>query len=329
MQEIIFQCSVFNDTFRQPVQNLCILFYLETHRGLDNSKTAWCLRGRAALSLLQNLGIFYLKTERKPIRKRIGVTEILLVGTFELLSIQPVNIISIYSFFLSDLFFYPGEMMQPEHETAVNMHHSSSSYEEANPAMATTARQQSYYEAIRRPNTDGINIANSASTAHLVDEVTCPKEFYQLRHHQRIHPPPIEEEEQNAREVYKNSKIISRGAYLILVAVCLVSVCLAIFCSVMTINMQKQVEDMQKNYGQRGAVSSAQGSSPPSVICLPCDDIKQGPFPEDNPALVSLEIRIVNETEICCANRPEQVSIIFDLVSCSILFTYRLYIGFK
>ena len=207
---------------------------------------------------------------------------------------------------------------------------SESDYAEATSAgMAAPERQQSYYEAIRnvKPPTDGINITSCASTAQLVDEITCPKEFYQVRnhHHQqvhipnhRIHPPPIvEEEQESVRESLKNSKIISRGAYLLLVAICLVSVCLAIFCSVMTINMQKQVNDMEKKIGQRGPSSSAQGQGQGQTtpMCLPYDDIKQGPFDDDNKALDSLDIEIVNGTKICCARSPEQVSILFDLVS--------------
>ena len=210
--------------------------------------------------------------------------------------------------------------MQPDQDKSITMR-SGSAYAEATSAgVAEPARQHSYYEAVRNVGspTDGINITNSASTAQLVDEITCPKEFYQVRHHHqnhRIHPPIIEEEQENARETLKNSKIISRGAYLLLVAICLVSVCLAIFCSVMTINMQKQVTDMEKMIGQRGAISSAQELAQTASMCLPCDDIKQGPFPDDNEALVSLDIQSVNGTEICCARSPAQVSILFDLVS--------------
>ena len=211
---------------------------------------------------------------------------------------------------------------------------SESDYVEATSAkMAAPERQQSYYEAIRvKSPTDGINITSCASTAQLVDEITCPKEFYQLRnnHHHNQHnpnhrlPPPaiIEEEQESVRKSLKNSKIISRGAYLILVAICLVSVCLAIFCSVLTINMQKQVNDMEKKIGQRGPSSSAQGQGQGQItpMCLPYDDIKQGPFEDDNKALDSLDIEIVNGSKICCARSPEQVSILFDLVSILLLF---------
>lgn len=211
--------------------------------------------------------------------------------------------------------------MQPEQDPARNSQvtmRSSSAYAEissgvAPPVPAAAVRQQSYYEAVRRngatADANPMNFVNSASTANLVDELTCPKEFYQVRNH---HMYPIVEDEQQ-QEVDKQSKMISRGAYLLIIAICVVSVCLAIFCCVLTINMQKKVETLEKRFGQRQPTSSAQGSNPRNVMCLPCDDIKQGPFPEDNEALSTLDKIFENGTEICCAKSPEQVSTLFDL----------------
>ena len=179
------------------------------------------------------------------------------------------------------------------------------------------ARQQSYYEAVRGNTTpvDPICIGNSSSTINLVEDFTFPKEVhnYQIRQ-QRIYPPIPEEDP--TQDVDKNSKRISKCVYLLLVSICVVSVSLSIFCSVLTINMQKKIDGLEKKFGHRSATASAQESNPPSAMCLPCDDIKQGPFTEDNKALAILYKRYENGQEICCATSPEQVSTLLELVSC-------------
>lgn len=218
-----------------------------------------------------------------------------------------------------DIFFYPGAMQavqetDPARNSPVTMR---SSYAEANSGgafLAATKRQESYYEAVRprsaRDNNAGqLNNVNSASTANLVD-VTLPKEFYPAPPH--CNCPPIVEEDV-PRMVDKNSKILSRGPYFILIAICLISVSLTIFCCVTTLNMQQKIESLEKEFGQRAPSSSAQVSSPSTEMCVFCDDLKQGPFPEDNQALLTLDQRTENGTEICCANKPEQVSTLFDL----------------
>lgn len=218
-----------------------------------------------------------------------------------------------------DLFFYPGTMqpVQDSDQTRNSPVTMRSSYAEASSGgafLAATKRQESYYEAVRpngaRDNNVGqLNNVNSASTANLVD-VTLPKEL--IPGPPLYNCPPIPEEDE-PRMVDKNSKILSRGPYFILIAICLISVSLTIFCCVTTLNMQQKIESLEKEVGQRAPSSAAQASRPATEMCVFCDDLKQGPFPEDNQALFTLDQRSENGTEICCANSPEQVSTLFDL----------------
>lgn len=50
-------------------------------------------------------------------------------------------------------------------------------------------------------------------------------------------------------------------------------------------------------------------------FCVPCADLKFGPFPEDNGHLSMLTRKIVNGIEICCGNSPNQTSTILGSVS--------------
>ncbi|XP_061171747.1 uncharacterized protein LOC133181226 [Saccostrea echinata] len=49
-------------------------------------------------------------------------------------------------------------------------------------------------------------------------------------------------------------------------------------------------------------------------MCVPCADLKFGPFPEDNIHLSKLKRKIINGVEVCCGNTPNQTSIILGLV---------------
>ena len=49
-------------------------------------------------------------------------------------------------------------------------------------------------------------------------------------------------------------------------------------------------------------------------MCLPCADMKLGPFPEDNRRLRSLTRRVRLGVEECCATTAEQNTLILDLV---------------
>lgn len=217
----------------------------------------------------------------------------------------------------------PVQDSDPARNSPVTMR---SSYAEASSGgafLAATKRQESYYEAVRpisaRDNNAGqLNNVNSGSTANLVD-VTLPKEFYPVPPHCNC-PPIAEENDHEPRMVDKNSKILSRGPYFILIAICLISVSLTIFCCVTTLNMQQKIESLEKEVGQRAPNSAAQASRPATEMCVFCDDLKQGPFPEDNQALFTLDQRSENGTEICCAISPEQVSTLFDLVGVISLF---------
>ena len=50
-------------------------------------------------------------------------------------------------------------------------------------------------------------------------------------------------------------------------------------------------------------------------MCLPCANMKLGPFPEDNRRLRSLARRVRLGVEECCATTAEQNALIFDLVN--------------
>ena len=51
-----------------------------------------------------------------------------------------------------------------------------------------------------------------------------------------------------------------------------------------------------------------------AMLCLPCYDLSQGPFPEDNAVLDNLEKRQDNDTEVCCAKTSRQADLMLNLV---------------
>lgn len=58
--------------------------------------------------------------------------------------------------------------------------------------------------------------------------------------------------------------------------------------------------------------------------CLPCGEITQGPFEEDNENLQELIKKQENGVPICCAKTAAQLSIMLNLVSMSFIFFYQL-----
>ncbi|XP_022338095.2 tumor necrosis factor ligand superfamily member 10-like isoform X2 [Crassostrea virginica] len=49
-------------------------------------------------------------------------------------------------------------------------------------------------------------------------------------------------------------------------------------------------------------------------VCVPCADLKFGPFPEDNEHMSKLTKKTVNGVEVCCGNSPNQTATILSLV---------------
>lgn len=49
-------------------------------------------------------------------------------------------------------------------------------------------------------------------------------------------------------------------------------------------------------------------------VCVPCADLKFGPFPEDNEHMSKLMKKTVNGVEVCCGNSPNQTATILSLV---------------
>ncbi|XP_052058772.1 uncharacterized protein LOC127699073 [Mytilus californianus] len=51
-----------------------------------------------------------------------------------------------------------------------------------------------------------------------------------------------------------------------------------------------------------------------TVFCVPCDDVRLGPFEEDNENLLLLDKKTVNRVEICCAKTPNQTIVLTNLI---------------
>nr|AJQ21537.1 TNF ligand-like 3 [Mytilus galloprovincialis] len=49
-------------------------------------------------------------------------------------------------------------------------------------------------------------------------------------------------------------------------------------------------------------------------FCVPCDDVRLGPFEEDNEKILYLDKKTVNRVEICCAKTPNQTIILTNLI---------------
>lgn len=53
-------------------------------------------------------------------------------------------------------------------------------------------------------------------------------------------------------------------------------------------------------------------------FCLLCEEIKLGPFQEDNPAWRDLEITTKDGEKMCCSKSPDQNAILLMLVSVNV-----------
>ncbi|KAK3094465.1 hypothetical protein FSP39_002072 [Pinctada imbricata] len=107
---------------------------------------------------------------------------------------------------------------------------------------------------------------------------------------------------------HKNSSCMSQNR--IFVAVIATFGTLIIFLVTLIAFLWVNLDDVKSRLSDE--ISARQNEA--NRFCLPCADLKLGPFPEDNVKLASLTRRVNHGIEECCSTNPEQTSLIFDLV---------------
>ena len=110
-------------------------------------------------------------------------------------------------------------------------------------------------------------------------------------------------------------KCVSRCTIYILQMMTVLSLLLACVSIGITTKLWEKCNNLETR------ISSAEGTYTAGLadpyVCIPCDDLVQGPFPEDKEKLRELNLirKEENGSMTCCAKSPEQISVLLDLVS--------------
>lgn len=102
---------------------------------------------------------------------------------------------------------------------------------------------------------------------------------------------------------YSSPSTLYRTVTLLLLVVCIALSAAVISLFLLISDLRNKLDDEIEGHG---GVSGR--------LCVPCADLKFGPFPEDNEHLTKLNKKTVNGVEVCCGNSPNQTSAILGLV---------------
>lgn len=102
---------------------------------------------------------------------------------------------------------------------------------------------------------------------------------------------------------YSSPSTLYRTVTLLLLVVCIALSAAVISLFLLISDLRNKLDDEIEGHG---GVSGR--------LCVPCADLKFGPFPEDNEHLTKLSKKMVNGVEVCCGNSPNQTSAILGLV---------------
>lgn len=106
---------------------------------------------------------------------------------------------------------------------------------------------------------------------------------------------------------------VSRCSFYILIALTLLSIAFATGCGVIMLRLISKCDRLEQLLNS--AQTSYAHAQQEAHMCLPCGELSQGPFEEDNVMLNGLFKKEEAGTEICCAKSAEQFSIMLNLVS--------------
>lgn len=102
---------------------------------------------------------------------------------------------------------------------------------------------------------------------------------------------------------YSSPSTLYRTVTLLLLVVCIALSAAVISLFLLISDLRNKLDDEIEGHG---GVSGR--------LCVPCADLKFGPFPEDNEHLTKLSKKMVNGVEVCCGSSPNQTSAILGLV---------------
>lgn len=114
---------------------------------------------------------------------------------------------------------------------------------------------------------------------------------------------------------------VSKCSFYILVALTLLAVLFAGGSVTMVLKLMATCDELKRE------LSSAQASytlaQQDAHTCLPCGEITQGPFEEDNENMQKLIKKQENGVPICCAKTAAQLSVMLNLVSIFSMFFHN------
>lgn len=76
--------------------------------------------------------------------------------------------------------------------------------------------------------------------------------------------------------------------------------------------LQRKNEQLEHTVNSLQSYLDSKGNF--SKICLPCEELTQGPFEEDNPGLTVLTKEIDSGVTVCCAQGPHQMLVLLNTV---------------
>ncbi|XP_053404761.1 uncharacterized protein LOC123555198 isoform X2 [Mercenaria mercenaria] len=112
-------------------------------------------------------------------------------------------------------------------------------------------------------------------------------------------------------ETGSDKQFISKCSFYIVVALALVAMVLAAGSSIVMLRLMSKCDELERKLNS--AQTSYTLAQQEVHTCLPCGELSQGPFEEDNEDLKGLISKDENGVRVCCAKTASQLSIMLNL----------------
>lgn len=120
-------------------------------------------------------------------------------------------------------------------------------------------------------------------------------------------PPPTD----------KSNELLSRCKSLLVILQTLATAGLFVYMFCFLAKLQRKNEELGQTVNTLQSYLDSRSNF--SKICLPCEELTQGPFEEDNPGLSELTKEIDRGVTVCCAQGPHQMLVLLSTVGTFLL----------
>lgn len=116
---------------------------------------------------------------------------------------------------------------------------------------------------------------------------------------------------ENAQDTVVDKQCISKCSFYILIALTFLAIAIAAGCGIIMLRFISKYNELEESLNS--AKTSLAQFQQEAHLCLPCAELSQGPFEEDNVQLNSLLKKQENGVEACCAKSSEQFLTMLNL----------------